>query len=946
MSEPPTPGDSAAGFSLSPGLARVAQPSTREVGMAQEHVREALFGERIAEHRVDRFTLLDPLGRGGMGVVYAAYDPQLDRRVALKLLRTGTGAGSDQQRLVVEARAMAKVSHPNVVTVFEVGEHDGEQGAAVFVAMEFVRGKTLREWTAARPRSWARVIEVYRAAGRGLSAVHEAGLVHRDFKPDNVMIDDGGDDRVRVMDFGLAHDSRRSITTSATPAQIGQTLDAETRSGRMVGTPAYMAPEQLEGRAPDHRSDQYAFCVSVYEALWGQRPWQASSVSALALAVLEATRPPNPPPSAVPAQIRRAVLRGLARDPRERWPSMPALLRALGGGQRAGWKRRALGVGAVATIGGLALWAQSQESPCREAGTELDAVWNEDARASVRSAFASFERDDAVETAERVTTRLDTYAEGWQQMRRDSCEATHVQRSQSSRMLDLRTTCLETRRLQLASLVSIFASADDPSRLEQATPAVGALPPLDTCADLDALTAVVPPPEDAETRAQLVTLKRQQAEATARLDTGDLVEGVPLAKALVADAEALGYAPMQAEAELLLARILRRAGKPADALVQLERAALSAAQGSDDRQLARIWSMMAMTLGGDLGRSREALGLAKPIEAAVLRAGSPARLRAGALLALGNTYSFAGQMDRATAALSEAVELRERELPDDVLGLAVALSDLSVHMTADGERAAALEPSRRALQLRREALGDSHLEVARSLSTLSSALRHVGELEEARQQLLQALAIYDRTIGRDNRLAGLVLNNLGLVAQQFEDDIEARRWFDEALAIFRGLEVSPNADEAMVFNNLAVLHERGGRHEEGIAMADRARETWVQLHGDNHKRVAIADANIGSSLAQLGRYAEAAQRWERALSVLTPVLGRDHRSVVMLHIPLSDAYVRLGRAQEALVAAQVGYDGRSRDPETRPGELADAQFGLAMALWAVGEDRQRAVDLA
>ncbi|HET6583005.1 MAG TPA: serine/threonine-protein kinase, partial [Nannocystaceae bacterium] len=220
-----------------------------------------------------RYVVLERIGSGGMGVVYAAYDPQLDRKVALKLLhareeRDGDSGG--RARVLREAQAMARLSHPNVVAVHDVGVVDD----TLFVAMEFVEGVTLGHFIAAGSRRWNEVLDVFEPAGRGLAAAHAAGLVHRDFKPDNVMI--GNDGRVRVMDFGLAR-AAAEITTESSEGSGGSIVelsgvDRLTRTGALVGTPAYMAPELLAGGNADARSDQFAFCVALHRALYGTAP--------------------------------------------------------------------------------------------------------------------------------------------------------------------------------------------------------------------------------------------------------------------------------------------------------------------------------------------------------------------------------------------------------------------------------------------------------------------------------------------------------------------------------------------------------------------------------------------------------------------------------------------------------------------------------------------------
>jgi formylglycine-generating enzyme required for sulfatase activity len=279
--------------------------------------------------RVGRYLIIERVGSGAMGVVYGAYDPELDRKVALKLLK-GEHAGQDETaraRLVREAKAMARLSHPNVIAVHDVGVFDGQ----VFLAMEFLGGGTLRSWLAARRRGSRELLAVFVAAGRGLMAAHAAGLVHRDFKPENVLLDREG--RPRVVDFGLAREAKDDAEGAPAPPPVAATsgtrLDTLTRTGALMGTPAYMAPEQFMAEPTDERTDQFSFCVALYEALYGERPFTSESVFRLLNDVAEGRLQPVPDDREVPAWIRRAVLRGLKADPALRWPSMASLIAAL-----------------------------------------------------------------------------------------------------------------------------------------------------------------------------------------------------------------------------------------------------------------------------------------------------------------------------------------------------------------------------------------------------------------------------------------------------------------------------------------------------------------------------------------------------------------------------------------------------------------------------------------
>jgi WD40 repeat protein len=383
------------------GALSAAAPDVTEV---EEHrrrkdlVRKRLLGDGAPGVRIGRFTLLGQVGSGAMSMVYAAYDDELDRRVAVKILRTAL-VPSDV-RLRREARALARLSHPNVVAVHEIGHWEDR----LFIAMELVEGQTLDTWLAARPHTWKEIVDVLLQAGRGLAAAHDLGLVHRDFKPTNVMV--GEDGRVRVLDFGLVrlieqpgvawseehHDG--VMSPEAPPAVSG----AETATGACVGTPAYMAPEQHAGLVADVQSDQFSFCVALHEALFDARPGEPPEDGRA-----RRRRP-------VPARLARGIERGLAADPRARWPSMRHLLgeleRLRGAGRRWGIRVAMLGLAALGVA--MALWGRhllAQQA-------ERQRVLAHDARLVV-AAQRLIERNPTSAAAALREVRFPDSASGW-----------------------------------------------------------------------------------------------------------------------------------------------------------------------------------------------------------------------------------------------------------------------------------------------------------------------------------------------------------------------------------------------------------------------------------------------------------------------------------------------------------------------------------------------------
>jgi serine/threonine protein kinase/formylglycine-generating enzyme required for sulfatase activity len=314
-------------------------------------------------HTLGRYLVIEQVGAGAMGVVYGAYDPELDRKIAIKILRAHEGKSDRtrrQERLVREAKAMAKLSHPNVGAIYDVGVH----GDQVFLAMEFLSGGTLRDWITAKKRPWREIVKMFIEVGKGLAGAHAEGLIHRDFKPDNVLIDKNGEPK--VVDFGLVRltgaapdpSTTGSIDLTATEEvdaadtaaalPVAQTaLAALTRTGALTGTPAYMAPEQFLGKPIDARTDQFAFCVALYEALYGERPFAGETVLSIAESVTEGRLRPPPTNAAVPAWVRSALIRGLKPSPADRYTDIRELLAVVSSDPQKRFRRRLAGIGAL-----------------------------------------------------------------------------------------------------------------------------------------------------------------------------------------------------------------------------------------------------------------------------------------------------------------------------------------------------------------------------------------------------------------------------------------------------------------------------------------------------------------------------------------------------------------------------------------------------------------------
>ncbi|HEY0133508.1 MAG TPA: serine/threonine-protein kinase, partial [Nannocystis sp.] len=384
---PPASSAGMSGLSGVSGTSGARGPLLLQRELPADFDRSSL-GERERDLVVSRYILLSRLGAGGMGLVYLAYDPSLDRKVAVKLLRpVGDGvepAAEAHARLHREAQALAKLSHPNVVAVHDVGTYDAsalygtprgeDSGQGVFLVMEYIEGATLAHWLEERPRSWQEVVAAFLAAGHGLVAAHAVGVIHRDFKPSNVLVRRDGS--VHVFDFGLARAAGNTEAVRAEPRADTSSVDLWssglssplTQFGAFVGTPAYMAPEQRGGEEVDERSDQFSFCVALYEGLYGNRPFSGGNVYLLEMA--KVTGQLDPPRRRIrrPKALHRAVVRGLAAEPRDRWPTLPAMLAEL---DRLLRRRRGRIVAAALAVGllgaGAGAYAVNRGSVCTDA---------------------------------------------------------------------------------------------------------------------------------------------------------------------------------------------------------------------------------------------------------------------------------------------------------------------------------------------------------------------------------------------------------------------------------------------------------------------------------------------------------------------------------------------------------------------------------------------------
>jgi eukaryotic-like serine/threonine-protein kinase len=830
-----------------------------EAARMQARLAERMFGAAPADPSalaVGRFELRELLGAGAMGVVYAAYDPELDRLVALKLLRELPGRAQDPERhrrLQREAKAMARLRHPNVVQVHEVGSHEGQ----TFVAMELIAGSSLREWLAAGPRPWTQTLELFVAAGHGLAAAHSSGLLHRDFKPDNVLLE-AASGRVFVSDFGLARPLalvEHSIVDTAEELVEDTLAESLTQTGTCVGTPAYMAPEALGGLL-EARADQFSFCASLYEALYGVRPFAGATMTELTLAKTrrELVAPTPARARSVPRWLRRIVLRGLAPAPDDRFASIDALLDAIEAARR---RRRAAKFGAVAAglvaslSAGIVYSLPEREAAgppvCRNGERLIAKVWNPTRREAITAAFAASELPYASVTSEQLAAEIDRYTAAWAQMRRSACEATEVHKEQSSQVLDLRMRCLDRRRAQLDALLRRLERPTS-TDIRGALPATAALTPIETCADIDLLESSAPLPEDPSARVSAEAIVAELDEISAAMNAGEHVEILPAAELTLAHAQELGHKPLLAEAQLLLGLIESRSGRPKTSAPLIEQAIVNAQASGHDEIAARAMISAVHVLGYQLRDFDSGERYLRHARAMLERLGDPIGLDAQLLRNSGNFEFVRGRYARAEADI------------------------------------------RASLDRYVEIFGPESFTVAEAQANLAAVLRRLDRTDEALASYREALASMRASLGSEHPNLVQVLNNMAATYMITGQPDAAEQTLYEAKRI---LEVNPSNLAALghVHNNLGEIELDRGHYPESLGHYEQAVRSWTEAYDGDHPN--LAHALLGRGLARLALDQPALARpdLERALAIREAKQATPDR--------LADAEFGLARALQA-----------------------------------------------
>ena len=716
--------------------------------------------------KIGRYMFRRVVGSGGMGVVIAAHDPELDREVAIKLVVTGDGNNPDDDRALREAQAMAKLAHPNVVQVYEMLR----LGPRTAIVMQLVEGEDLAAWQKRDVRSWRAIVEAYLQAARGLAAAHRAGIVHRDFKPSNVLVDRDG--LVRVTDFGLA---RRAT-------------DANDASLRLAGTPAYMAPEQHRGEDVDARTDQWSFACALHEALYGRRPYEAEDRDALAAEVLRGELPAEPSKTPVPRRLRAAIRRALATDPAERFATIDELADELAVAPR----RLHYGIAAafaLAVVLAVSLVASGRgAAACEGLAAPMRATWTDPVRAQLRARLLAPDVGLPAAAVERALHGLDAYATTWTETRTRVCKDAQ-QGVRSTAGLDTRMRCLDHRLAEVAGVLDGLAGGGG-ATLRAASDAVGQLKSASACADAK---EVDPIPVNLAFRPEVDAAESALARATAFVSLGQFENAIPLADRAASVGQHASSPSLMARALVVRSECEDRLGKSAAALDSLHRAATAAAKARDNTAIVDALARAFFVDGDHLGHRADALRTQPFIELVLESAGQPDAERAEWLHFLAALlYDDPAHLDEAAADERESLAIRQRTLPPD------------------------------------------HVYIYDSMETLANIEAAREHFDDAERLLQQVLVGRTASRGPSDGLVGAVYNNIGVLNIRRNDLVKALDALRRAVAIADGvgrpnmaaiynvgiteLELGRLTDAAKTFARALDLDEKnGGPDSRGAA---------------------------------------------------------------------------------------------------------------------------------
>ena len=883
----------------------------------------------VTGERIGRYEIRRPLGAGGMGQVFAAYDGELDREVALKLMRPElVGAGGLAERLVRESRMMAKLAHPSVMTVYDVGR----AGDSVFIAMELIRGETLGAYVRRVKPAWREIVALLERAGQGLAAAHDASIVHRDFKPDNVLVEvvDASVKRVVVTDFGVARNAAQPFalgTGNDLALVVSDALAVElTATGMTVGTPAYMAPEQLSGAGIDERADVFAFAVSAWELLFGERPFAGNSVAEIRAAMRE---PPVPPRGhAVPARVVAALKHGLAVRPDERHRDMHVFVRALAATRGSDKRLRALGIAGVGfalvgagLVGAGALSDAPAVDPCLRTAESLESAYSPPRQAMARAALAA---DPA------RLGKLERWVNVWRETHATTCTA-ETDPAQAPAV----TACLDARRTEIAGVVddAILDGARAASLVELVSDPA-------TCASPAPGLIAARVPSDPALRRQVSALRYRAFAAESARDGGKYTGALEEARAITAAAKQL-WAPFYAESLYLLGTTEAQGGDATKGLDALREAAAVAERAHHDYIAANAWIQIVQSTAFDTGDGKRALEYAQFAESALERIGHKPNVAVMFHYAKGGALSQLYRNADAAIEFRKALAIAEEHAPEL---LPIVIQGLGYVLENDGKYDEAVTMYRRALaELAKQEPRNASNEIT-FRDRLASCLNMMGKNVEAEAESRAAVALADKLFTPNNHDRAIAHAGLAQVLQSAGKLDEALREAKLAAETIANVSGERNARYGDALMLVGMIENDLEHHAKAAADLSRACEIAAFEVGERSAKVAECRQHHAIALSGLGKNAEAAALVEKAMPIFIEVFGDVHPHVANAYVTRGALYAELGDMKKAIPDLEKAVEQFTKLGDAMDiGHLAGAKWALGQAVYTI--DRKRGRDL-
>ncbi len=848
-------------------------PAGLETDQLRAATRSALFGLGEGEVRVGRFVLGACIGRGAMGTVFRAHDPDLGRDVALKVLEATGGADEATEVLLAEARTLARLNHPNVVTVYECGVDQGH----VYIAMEYVEGGTLADWLRRHPPNTRggvqRALALATQAAAGLAAAHALGLIHRDLKPNNMLVD--GQDRLRIADFGLA---RAAACMSSVDTTMHDESEANPAWTRPAGTPGYIAPEQLEGR-PTEASDQFSLCATLYEMFAGTKPFAGRTTQERLDAVR--ARRFEPPRAAYPFPrwLRRVLTRGLALRAPDRFENVQALLHALErrGGQAR--QRRWLGFGAVgvAAAGALSLWGFVQDdeplpvfsAPCGDGTERLGELWSRQRVDDLRARVLRIDGGYSSDAWSNISETLERWTGEWTREHQEACEATKVRGEQSLHTMALKMRCLDRQLIGVDATLERVGTTSLPTVVA----ALAEAPRPIACRDAERLEATQQEPSDLRSRSEVDAIVRSiQAAQIALLDTQPEA-ALEVMTSAIERARALAHGPTLAEALAIYAKVLHRNRLP------FEEEAREAVQRAAKHNLPEIetmaWLMVSRATAGNADAQKRESDTSIALQAAqasLVRAGEAPRLAASVTHRRAETaHTLHSDLDRAVELYAQALELYRKDPRPPLEDIGTLIDDFVQALSSLGRSREGLELCRWRLEYAEARVGAEHPEAGRAHTRLAQSLMNLGELDEAEREAKRALEIYVEARVPDSSIAqphGV----LGELAIRREDWTTARVHIERKLKIYEQMYDGKGMTAAPL-KLLGELELSSGHPELAKQHFQRALQMSVESFGPDNPWMEALRESLGRACLELEEFEEAAELFKLVIPRLQQVYG-------------------------------------------------------------------------